>query len=134
MSDAIRAWLINLNSYPGWKEWKRKQAMHTLLFYDPVLPPSAKSADDFRFSDEVEKQHAIISRYLELEEVIVRLKECDRGLPVSRHVHFTNICEMYFGRFYEFKARIKEYFEAVEALAPDQRIMSARSSSVLTRC
>ena len=30
-----------------------------------------------------------------------------------------NICEMYFGRFYEFKERLKKYFDAVKAVSPD---------------
>jgi hypothetical protein len=43
-----------------------------------------------------------------------------RGLPVSRHGHITNVCEMYFGRFYEFRERLKKHLEAVAAITPDR--------------
>jgi len=128
MSNAIRAWIINLENYPGWKEWKRKQIGHTLHFDDPF--PSGKHEVGFRFSDEVEKQHAIVLQYLGLQEAISLLKECEfyfrrypfHGLPVTRHNHITNVCEMYFGRFYQFKERLKNYFKAVKAFAPEHRI------------
>jgi hypothetical protein len=82
--------------------------------------------NDFKFSEEVTKQHAVIYGYLRLSETINALKECEyyfrrypfHGLPVSRHSHITNVCEMYFGRFYEFRERLKKYLNAVKMLAP----------------
>ncbi len=35
MSNAIGAWITDLENYPGWREWKRKQIGYTLHFDDP---------------------------------------------------------------------------------------------------
>jgi hypothetical protein len=82
---------------------------------------------EFKFSVEVETQHDVVLQYLALEEAVNALKDCEfyfrrypfRGLPVTQNNHITNICEMYFGRFYEFKERLKKYFKAVNAAAPE---------------
>jgi hypothetical protein len=130
MLAAIRAWMIDLNDYPGWLEWKRKHVSHTLHFDDPFLPSSEPGEDEFKFSDEVGKQHTLILQYLGLKVTIDSLKECEfyfrrypfRGLPVTHYSHITNVCEMYFGRFYEFKTRLKNYFEALKAMVPKHNL------------
>lgn len=75
MSKAIRAWTIGLQDYPGWKEWKRQIIGHTLHFDDPFPLPSPEPAAEFKFSDDIEKQHAIALQYLELQATISSLKE-----------------------------------------------------------
>ena len=114
---------------PGWREWKRSHMAHTLYFDDPPLPPGHVDAD-FIFSPEIEKQHAVVIQYLGLEQSIYSLKECEyyfrrypfRSLPGSRHGHITNVSEMYFGRFYEFKERMKRYFQAIKSVEPNHRL------------
>jgi hypothetical protein len=86
--------------------------------------------DAFTFPPEIEKQHAVVYQYIGLQQTVETLKECEyyfrrypfRGLPVSRASHITNVCEMYFGRFYEFKERLKKYFEAVKAVSPNHNL------------
>jgi len=127
---AIDAWTAELKSYPGWKEWQRERIRHTLYFDDPYPASAQERLNDFKFSDEVEKQHSITYGFLGLSETITALKECEyyfrrypfRGLPVSRSSHVTNVCEMYFGRFYEFRERLRKYLKAVAALAPASSI------------
>jgi hypothetical protein len=126
VSHAIRRWMIDLEAYPGWKEWRRGKFGHTLYFDD--LSPSSSNAREaeFKFSDEIEREHELVIQYLGLQDTINSLKECEfyfrrypfRGLPVSRHNHITNVCEMYFGRFYEFKERLKNYLGALGAVSP----------------
>jgi hypothetical protein len=126
MTTAIADWMKRLESYPGWKEWKRQHLVHTLHFDESALPLRDRFEDEFKFSAEVEREHAVAIRYLGLHETVRSLKECEfyfrrypfRGLPVSRHSHITNVCEMYFGRFYEFKERLKNYFDALGAAVP----------------
>lgn len=127
MSNAIRVWMGNLENEPGWKEWRRNRFARTLYFDDP-FPLEVQTVENvFVFSDAIEKQHAVVIQYLGLQQTIYSLKECEyyfrrfpfRGLPVTRYGHLTNICEMYFSRFYEFKERMKKYFEAVKAAAPN---------------
>jgi hypothetical protein len=127
MSDAIRIWIGSLDNEPGWKEWKLKHIARTLSF-DAPFPLEVQSAEEeFVFSDAITKQHAVVSQYLGLAQTICSLKDCEyyfrrypfRGLPVTRHDHLTNVCEIYFSRFYEFKSRMKKYFEAVKAASPN---------------
>ena len=109
MSEAVRTWIVKLDDNPAWIEWKRKHVAHTLYFGESSETPD--NLGDFVFPPMVEKQHAIVFGYLGLEQTAWSLKECEyylrrypfRGLPVTRHGHMTNVCEMYFGRFYEFR-------------------------------
>ena len=66
MSEAIREWTIDLSHYPGWKKWKRKQVAHTLFFDDLALAPPDQGM--FVFSEEIERQHAVVSQYVGLEK------------------------------------------------------------------
>jgi len=126
MLKAIRAWTTNLDNYPGWKEWRRRRFGHTLHFDDQFSTAFEKLEDEFHFSDEMEKHHAVVIQYIGLHDTIISLKECEYyfrrypfwDLPVTRHSHITNVCEMYFGRFYEFKERLRNYFDAVTAATP----------------
>jgi hypothetical protein len=125
MSNAIGVWVKKLDDVQGWTEYRRNRLRHTLDFDDPFFMPS-EPPGDFVFPPDIEKQHAIIVQYLGLQQTIEALKECEyyfrrypfRGLPVSRDAHLTNVCEMYFGRFYEFKERLKNYFDAVKVVEP----------------
>ena len=127
MGTAIRAWIAELENYPGWREWRRKRFGYTMYFDDPFPALVQEKLGDFKFSDEIEEQHAVAFGCLGLSETINALKESEyyfrgypfRGLPVSRHSHITTVCEMYFGRFYEFRERLKKYLNAVAAIAPN---------------
>jgi hypothetical protein len=37
---------------------------------------------------------------------------------VTRYRHITNMCEMYFGRFYEFRERMKKYLKVIKNAEP----------------
>src|ERR1700722_953664 len=123
---AIGNWMARLESYPGWEVLKRQHFVRTLHLDELPLAASDEFENEFKFSEEMEGQHNLVVGYLGLNETIRSLKDCEfyfrrypfRGLPVTRHSHITNICEMYFGRFYEFKERLKNYFDALEAAVP----------------
>jgi hypothetical protein len=123
--------MIQLNDYPGWKDWVQVRIART-LYFDDAVQDSARLATEkeFVFPRELERQHAVVYQYLHLQQTVETIKECEyyfrrypfRGLPISRASHLTNICEMYFGRFYEFKERMKKYFEAIKAVSPDHNL------------
>lgn len=129
MSNAIRIWLIKLDEVEGWRDYKEKQIEHTLGFDGQVFMRS-EPIGDFIFPPKLEKEHAVITQYLDLIQTIEALKECEfyfrrypfKRLPVSRHAHIRNICEMYFNRFYEIKSRLKKYFNALKELKPDHSL------------
>ena len=132
--SAITAWLRQLESYPGWKEWKRSQLGYTLLHDDDFFQETHTRLGDFEFPKETEKQHDLLMRYFAILDTALALAECEfyfrrypfRGLPVSRHNHIKNVCEMYFGRFYEFKERLKLFFKALKAACPEHRIEAGK--------
>jgi hypothetical protein len=120
MLSAVSRWLEWLEEYPGWKEWNRRKLRLTLHQED--WDERAKGApEESVFSVEVDKQHQVVFQYLGLYQTLQALIDCEyyfrrypfNGLPVSHHDHLTNICEMYFGRFYEFRERLKKYLNAV---------------------
>ena len=130
MMEAICKWMNDLRDYPGWREWNRGK-LWRIWSYDAMDSGQTPRHDpEFTFSDEVAEQHPVIMRYLELMRVIDALKECEfyfrrypfRDLPVTRSNHLANICEMYFSRCYQFKERLKEYFEAVKNVVPTQDV------------
>lgn len=120
--SAVGRWLEWLEEYPGWKEWNRKKL--TLTLHQEDWGERANlTPDEFVFSLEVYKQHEVVFQFLGLYQTLLALKDCEyyfrrypfNGLPVSHHDHLTNICEMYFGRFYEFRERLKKYLNAVNS-------------------
>lgn len=128
MSKAISRWLITLEQYPGWKEYRRKRASHTLYYDDHFC--STEHPGDFTFPKEIEIQHDVIMTYLEVCQTLDVLKQTEyyfrnypfRNNEVSKCNHLTNICEMYFNRFYEMKERLKNYFKALKIAAPQFEI------------
>jgi hypothetical protein len=123
--------MIALNSYPGWKEWVLSRVSSALHFDDDIGGASSSPSErEFAFSPEVHRQHAVVYQYVGLQQTIEALKECEfyfrrypfHGLPVTRAGHITNVCEMYFGRFYELKERLKNYFDAVKAVSPTHNL------------
>jgi hypothetical protein len=129
MDAAIREWVDRLDNYPGWKEWRKKRIGHTLYADESDLWPNSSSEKEFRFDKKVEGEHAVVILYMNLKQTVASLRDCEfyfrrypfRGLPVSRYSHVTTICEMYFYRFYEFKERLKKYFDALSLLIPGRK-------------
>lgn len=127
MSNAIGLWLKSLDSEPGWNDWRRTRIAYTLTWDYPYSPKPEPSKQKFVFSEELERQHSLVERYLSLQQAVILLKDCEyyfrrypfKGLPVSRHDHILNICEMYFNRFYEFRERMKKFFAALKLASPN---------------
>lgn len=117
---AIREWMVQLNSYPGWSEWNQKKIRFVMYYEDAV---SVELEPEFQFSIDIEKQHSIIMSYLSLEKSIEDLKNVEfyfrrypfNGLPITKYSHLANVCEMYFSKFYEFSERAKEHFDKIKS-------------------
>lgn len=121
MSSAIAAFVKALDDYPGWREWNRGKFGHTLHF-DEGWRTNDRPAS-FEFDDATDKQHAVIMRYFSLLQTPSELRDLEfyfrrfpyAGTPITRYAHLSNSCELYFGRFYQYKERLKAVFDAVEA-------------------
>ncbi|MCJ7851575.1 hypothetical protein [Pseudomonas monteilii] len=129
MLSAVGRWLELLEEYPGWKEWNRRKL--TLTLYQEDWDERVKNTpEEFVFSVEVDQQHEVVFQFLGLYQTLQALRDCEyyfrrypfHGLPVSHHDHLTNICEMYFGRFYEFRERLKKYLNAVDTTLKNKKL------------
>lgn len=126
MSYAVGDWIHKMQAYPGWHEWKRSQIGYTLNFDDEFMH-TEKFPEEFKFSLEIEREHAVLTLYLDLLSTANALRDVEwyfrrhpfSGAPVSRESHLRYVCEMYFGRFYQFRERLKGLSIAVKKLAPD---------------
>jgi hypothetical protein len=125
MQRAIGLWMLELNKVAGWQEWRLASMGHQLDYDDDLPAVSIDSiSDEFIFPPEIERQHAVIMGFLHMRQTVNALKEVEyyfrrfpfRGLPVTHDGHFTNVCEMYFARFYEFEERMKRYFAALKVV------------------
>ncbi|WP_416898541.1 MAG: hypothetical protein ACMVY4_02035 [Minwuia sp.] len=126
ISGAIRDWIQKLQEYPGWREWKRSQIVYTLYFDDEFIPLE-KNSEEFKFSPEIEMEHAVVTSYMELLSTVNALRDVEwyfrrypfSRAPVSRESHLRYCCEMYFGRFYQFRERLKNLSKAVNSANSD---------------
>ncbi|WP_370213103.1 hypothetical protein [Roseovarius sp.] len=115
-----------LQEYPGWREWKRSHIGYTLNFDDELLPPE-KHAKEFKFSPEMEVEHAVVTSYMELLITANALRDVEwyfrrhpfSRAPITRESHLKYCCEMYFSRFYQFRERLKVLSTAVKSAVPN---------------
>lgn len=122
LSSAIASFVRELDDYPGWREWNRGKFGHTLYFDDEFWRPDNRPAV-FEFDPVTEKRHAVIMRYFSLLQTPDELRDLQfyfrrypyAGTTITRYSHLSNCCELYFGRYYQYKERLKELFDAVEA-------------------
>ena len=123
--SAIGNWMLKLNSYPGWKDWKRSQTRYILNFDDEFASAETFSSE-FLFSPTMEREHAVVTEFMELVSTAKALREVEwyfrrypfSRSPVSRDSHLRHCCEMYFGRFYQFRERLKNLSKAVQNMEP----------------
>lgn len=126
LSKAIGDWMLKLQEYPGWQEWKKSQIRYTFLHDDEFVAPD-KDVGDFTFAPEFDRQHAVVISYMELLSTANALHDVEwyfrrypfSNAPITRESHLRYCCEMYFGRFYQFRERLKKLSKAVECAAPN---------------
>lgn len=133
MIDATANFARALLDYPGFRDWQQKKMAMLIGSGTPFEGAAGIALEDFQFSDEIERQHDVIMGYIELSQTFQALCDCEyyfrrypfRGLSLSKETHLTYICEMYFGRFYEFRERLKKYFAAISAAVNTKPNVSA---------
>lgn len=133
-NEAFRActsWMDQvLFRVPGWRDWTHERINFTLNFDDEFLPSKPLVREKFELPSDIDAQHNIVSQYMGLISTADALRECAyyfrrypfRGLPVSKHAHLLNCCEMYFNRFYEFRERMKKYLNTLNRLSRQQQV------------
>jgi hypothetical protein len=123
LDAAIGIWMKKLDDVAGWREWNRQKFRATLAVDDPWPGDEKVKLGDFPLPEPISREHAVVMSYYGLVTSLTSLRDCEyyfrrypfRGLPVSHHDHLRYICEMYFGRFYEFSERMKVASDAVHA-------------------
>ncbi|MEQ9109144.1 MAG: hypothetical protein RLN84_01150 [Rhodospirillaceae bacterium] len=130
MWRAIISFSRDLEEIPGRKKWVQRKIALTLHAADvDTCEGEVEKLTDFEFPDEIEKQRIIIMAYLALADSVTALKECEyyfrrypfRNLPVTKHRHIVNVCEMYFSRFYEIRSRLKNVLNAANKVISDKK-------------
>ncbi|VVD87221.1 hypothetical protein PAN31108_01439 [Pandoraea anhela] len=127
--DAISSFITRLNAVPGWRE-ARVSNLLAAMDFDGISPESNNKVKPIELPHELDLQHAVVIRYLELCDLVLSIKACEyyfrrfpfRDLPVTRHEHLSNVCELYFSRIYQFKERLKYLVDAVDVLMPKHGI------------
>lgn len=125
MLNAIDRLIARLNATPGWREAK-VASLVAAMDLDGILSEPSDEGKPIALPPEMDVQHAVVTRYLELCDLVLSVKSCEyyfrrfpfNGLPVTRHEHLSNICELYFSRIYQFKERLKNLVDAVDVSAP----------------
>jgi hypothetical protein len=125
MLNAIDRLIARLNATPGWREAK-VASLVAAMDLDGILSEPSDERKPIALPPEMDVQHAVVTRYLELCDLVLSVKSCEyyfrrfpfNGLPVTRHEHLSNICELYFSRIYQFKERLKNLVDAVDVSAP----------------
>jgi hypothetical protein len=129
LTESIGKW-IEKNTTPEFRDFKRKQVRHTLaddLDRELGLPEMPR---EFVFSKEVEKEHALIMSFLNLHQSAQAFSQCEyyfrrfpfRGLPISRHEHLRNVCELYFSMFYVIRSRLKMVLNEMKFVCPGYKM------------
>ncbi|PMS38299.1 hypothetical protein C0Z20_04715 [Trinickia symbiotica] len=122
---ATGAFIRKLDAVPGWHEARVANLM-VAMDLDGMLSGPSDKPGPIALPPEIDREHAVVTRYLELYDLVLSVKTCEyyfrrypfNGLPVSRHDHLSNACELYFNRIYQFKERLKNLVDAVDALVP----------------
>ncbi len=125
MLNAIDRLIARLNATPGWREAK-VASLVAAMDLDGILSEPSDEGKPIALPPEMDVQHTVVTRYLELCDLVLSVKSCEyyfrrfpfNGLPVTRHEHLSNICELYFSRIYQFKERLKNLVDAVDVSAP----------------
>ncbi|GJH28148.1 hypothetical protein [Caballeronia novacaledonica] len=123
--DAMGSFVKQLDSVPGWRDARVENMMLTMDLDDMFERPQAAQRS-ITLPLDIEKQHTVVMRYLELADCTFAFKSCEyyfrrfpfNDLPVSRHEHLSNVCELYFSRLYQFKERLKLLSDAMEVAVP----------------
>lgn len=125
---SIGVWTRKLDDYPGWRDWKRGHIGYTLNYDNDFS--SREMPSEFEFTPEIEKEHKVLLSYLELHSTSIALGEVEwyfrrypfAKTPVTREAHLRNCCEMYFGRFYEFREKLKKLSKATKSALPNNQL------------
>lgn len=103
MMDATARFIKKLDTVPGWRE-ARVSNLVAAMDLDGMLSEPTENIRPIELPPEMDLQHAVVTRYLELCDLVLSVKSCEyyfrrfpfNGLPVTRHEHLSNVCELYF--------------------------------------
>ena len=116
LMSAISSWLGQLDSIPGWKEWK-KASQADAFFYDHSTYETNTERNEFNFPEAISAKHDLIGHYLSLHsawESLCSTEQYVRNYPfsktgiVSKHEHLRYMVEVFFFRIYEFEEKLEK--------------------------
>jgi hypothetical protein len=129
--SSIRRWMDDNLSSEEFREFKLKQTGHVIADeWERSLGVADEYLEPFQFTEEVEKQHDLITSFFDLKQSQLMTSQCEyyfrrfpfSGLPVSRGDHIRNMCEFYFGCFYITRSQLKVVLNKLNICCPDTTI------------
>jgi hypothetical protein len=124
--DQMVKWLGKITT-PEFREFQH-QRIGFILADD--LERETLPREDFRFDEDVEKQHNLITSFLNLHTSARVLRQCEhyfrrylfRGGPISREDHARNMCEFYLGNVYVLRSRLKTFLNNLVKVCPEIQV------------
>ena len=129
LRDAIGRWLSTTRNNPEDWDFTRKRIRYTFAdSYDNVSNPG-----ELILTPEVSAQNNLILGFLELLQSLSVMEQTEfyfrrypfHGLPITKHDHMRNICEMYFGAVYTIRCKIKIVLNHLKTFLPSTDIRVA---------
>lgn len=124
MSIATREWTKEFyERNPTWRTYIRKKL-------SSILWGTTDFDETGTLTPESENQRALVVGYITLNIMVDDIQQCEyylrrfpfRDLPVDRSSHVTNVCEMYFSKCYQFKERLKQFLNILNAQVPGLQV------------
>jgi hypothetical protein len=127
----IIKWMDKNLSSDEFKKFKRQQIGYVLSEeWERELGIADPYPEPFSFSEQITKEHDLISAFFHLKQAQIMLSQCEyyfrrfpfRDLPVPRDDHIRNMCEFYFGCFYIMRSRLKEVLNKLKIVIPNTSV------------
>jgi hypothetical protein len=126
LMDGISDW-IKRNHDPRFQKFKEQQIGQVLGFQDDPTRVEYERVLEFKWGDNRDAEHDLISRFLQLHTSADVLSQSQyyfrrfpfRGVPVTRADHCRNMCEFYFVQFYVIRNRLKATMNSLKTACPN---------------
>jgi len=127
--DCMAKWIEKITT-PEFLEFQRQRIGYVLAYdFETELSRAAHATDNFRFDEDIENQHKLMTSFLHLFSSAQVLSQCEHyfkrypfgGDPISREDHARNMCEFYLGNVYILRSRLKLFLNSFAKVCPELR-------------
>ena len=128
--DSMVKWLDKITT-PEFLEFQKERIAHVLadgLDRNSLL--TKQTFEDFKFPDQIEKQHDLVTSFFHLHSAAEALNQCQyyfRRYPfkedkITRADHARNMCEFYLSNIYVLRSRLKIVLNNMIQACPELQV------------